>query len=110
MSSRKLDHTRPAKTAAQRQRDQRARKRAGVDIFRLRLPREMIRDGLVEIGELAEWDDGNPEKLDQALHRYVYNHFRSVTRDLFSNPDLLNSNHEINRDSVNAGKGKPKTE
>lgn len=98
-----------AKTAAQRKRDQRDRRRAGVDIFRLRLPREMIRDGLVETGELAAWDDEDPKALDEAFNRYIYNHFRSVTRDLFTESDLLNSDHETNRDSADAGKGKPNT-
>ncbi len=110
MSSRRREQTQPARTAAQRKRDERARKRAGDDIFRLRLPRSAVIDSLIELGELAEWSENDPQEVDQALRRLVLSRLPFVTRDMFDDTDLLNSDHEINRDSVNAGKGEPKSE
>ncbi|MHC1547783.1 hypothetical protein [Phyllobacterium sp. K27] len=108
MSSRKLDETRPAKTAAQRKRDQRTRERAGEDIFKLKLPRYLVVDGLVEMGKLEEWNDNDRQEAERALERLILSLLPTVTRDQFTESDLLNSDHETNRDSADAGKG-PKT-
>lgn len=107
MSSRKLDQIRPAKSAAQRKRDERDRRRNGEDIFRLHLPRSAVIDSLIELGELAEWSEDDPQEVAQALRRLVLSRLPNVTRDMFEDSDLLNSDDEINRDSAHAGKGKP---
>jgi len=70
---------RPAKTPAERQRDLRARRRDDLAIFRLRLPRELVRDALLEEGEIGEWDDGDDSALQEALHRLILRTFRDVT-------------------------------
>lgn len=109
MASR-LNGCHPARTAAQRKRDERDRRRAGEDIFRLSLPLSDVADTLIEFGELTEWDEQDHKAVSRALRRYLLGHFSSMSqRDMFEESDLLNSDHEINRDSAHAGKGKPHT-
>lgn len=92
-----------AKTPAQRKRDERDRRRAGLDLIKLQLPRELVREGLLETGELSDWNDNNPSEIEAGLERLLLRLFRNVTRDLFAYSDLLNSDDENNRDSVDAG-------
>lgn len=70
---------RKSKTPAERQRELRARRREDLAIFRLRLPRELVRDVLLEEGELAEWDDDDDRLMEDALHRLILRTFRDVT-------------------------------
>lgn len=65
------------RTAAERQRDCRARQRRGDVIFPLALPGEAVRD-FIETGHLKEWDDDDPERVKEALEVAFRDY---VTRD-----------------------------
>lgn len=66
------------RTAAERQRDCRARQRRGEVIYPLAFPNEMIREHLLEKGYLKEWDDDDFERVREALEVAFRDY---VTRD-----------------------------
>lgn len=66
------------RTAAERQRDCRARQRRGEVIYPLAFPNEMIREHLLEKGYLKEWDDDDFERVREALEVAFIDY---VTRD-----------------------------
>lgn len=72
------NRNRRTRTAAERQRDCRARQRRGDVIFPLALPGEAVRDFLIETGHLKEWDDDDPERVKEALELAFRDY---VTRD-----------------------------
>ncbi|KAB2706486.1 hypothetical protein [Brucella lupini] len=72
------NRNRRVRTAAERQRDRRARQRRGDGLFPLVLPDEAIRDYLVENGYLKEWDEDDFERVREALEVHIR---ERVTRD-----------------------------
>lgn len=76
------DRRKPAKSPAERKRDERRRKRAGQALFRLMLNREAVEEALMETGHLREWDTDDHRKLEEAISTaFIELFIRLVTRD-----------------------------
>lgn len=58
-------------TAAARARRHRARRRAGLAVFRIEAPLWQAADALVAAGWLADWDADDRKKIEAALARAV---------------------------------------
>lgn len=63
-----------AKTATERKREERRRKRE--DIGHFRLPRSLLRDILIEERTLEEWSENDDAKIAEA----IIQHFKRVSR------------------------------
>lgn len=57
--------------AAERQRRHRARRRAGMAVFRVEAAQFDLADALVSAGWLSEWDSDDPARIEQALNRAI---------------------------------------
>lgn len=71
--------SRRSKTPAQRQRELRSRRRNDEMLLRIKLPREHVRDFLLDEAEIGEWDAEDDAALQEGLQRLMLRMFRDVT-------------------------------